>query len=325
MSVDYAKTLSLFALALIAAVFLSLALGSVPVPLTSLFKPEMRGLLALRAGRVLLTVSAGASLAVVGAILQGLLKNPLADPYVLGISSGSGLGAVIAIMLGFNISVLGDISIPLSAFIFGLCSIVFVYFLSKKGSRVGAEDLLLSGVIVTSMLSGVIMYIVSATEREGLHSALWWLLGNTQVYDLRLLSVVSAVSLSGMIVSIMMARHLNIMSIGEEEAITMGLDVEKIKALFFIVSSIMTAVVVSVCGMIGFVGLIVPHIVRKITGPDHRKLIPASALCGSVYLVLCDIAARRLAYPMELPIGIITAICGGPFFILLLKRSKVPD
>jgi len=325
MNADYARALALLVLTLIASVFLSLVMGSVTIPMGSLFSPGMKGILMLRIGRVLLAVSAGASLAVVGAILQGLLKNPLADPYILGISSGSGLGAVIAIMLGLNIPILGSLSIPLSAFAFGLCSIMFVYFLSKKGSRVGTEDLLLSGVIVTSMLSGVIMYIVSAAEREGLHSALWWLLGNTQVYDPRLLSAVLAISLSGIIISVILARHLNIMSIGEEEALSMGLDVEKTKIFFFIISSVMTASIVSVCGMIGFVGLIIPHIARRITGPDHRRLIPASALCGGIYLVLCDIAARRLAYPMELPIGVITAVCGGPFFILLLRRSKVPD
>jgi iron complex transport system permease protein len=303
---------------------MSLLIGSVSLSPAKLLSPALRGILFLRASRVALALSAGASLAVVGAILQGLLKNPLADPYILGISSGSGLGAVIAIIFGLHLTFMGSLSIPLLAFIFGLCSIVFVYFLSKKGSRVGVEDLLLSGVIVTSMLSGIIMFIVSATEREGLHSALWWLLGNTQIYDLRLLFIVFSVSLSGIILSTLLARNLNIMSMGEEDAITMGLDTEKIKLLFFVLSSVMTAVVVSVCGMIGFVGLIIPHIARRLIGPDHRRLIPVSALCGAIYLILCDIIARRLTQPIELPIGVITAICGGPFFIFLLKRSKVP-
>ncbi len=194
--------------------------------------------------------------------------------------------------------------------------------LSKKGARVGTEDLLLSGVIITAMLSGIIMFIVSATEREGLHNALWWLLGNTQIYDLKLLLFVSVISVTGIILSTLLARNLNIMSLGEEEAITMGLNVERVKLIFFVISSVMTAAVVSVCGMIGFVGLIIPHIARRFIGPDHRRLIPASALCGGIYLILCDILARRVTQPIELPIGVVTAICGAPFFILFLRRSR---
>ena len=324
MKTNYIKTIILLFFILFASALLSLLIGSVSISPAMLLSPGLRGILILRASRIILALCAGASLAVVGAILQGLLKNPLADPYVLGISSGSGLGAVIAIIFGLHLSFLGSLSIPLSAFIFGLCSIVFVYFLSRKGSRVGVEDLLLSGVIVTSMLSGIIMFIVSATEKEGLHNALWWLLGNTQIYDMRVLLMVCSVSLFGIIISTLLARNLNIMSVGEEEAITMGLDTERIKLVFFVLSSMMTAAIVSVCGMIGFVGLIIPHIARRLIGPDHRRLIPVSALCGGIYLILCDIIARRLTQPIELPIGVITAICGGPFFIFLLKRSKVP-
>jgi iron complex transport system permease protein len=321
---NYYRTITLLVFIMFAVSFLSVIIGSVSVSPADLLKPGLRGILVLRSSRILLALVAGASLAVVGAILQGLLKNPLADPYVLGISSGSGLGAVLAILFGFHLSFLGSLSIPLTAFIFGLFSIVFVYFLSRKGQRVGVEDLLLSGVIVTSMLSGIIMFIVSATEREGLHSALWWLLGNTQIYDLPLLFIVSIVSVICIILSTFLARNLNVMSLGEEEAISMGLDTEKMKLVFFTLSSVMTAAIVSVCGMIGFVGLIIPHIARRLIGPDHRQLIPVSALCGGIYLVLCDIIARRLTQPIELPIGVITAICGGPFFIFLLKRSKVP-
>ncbi len=311
--------LSLFGVSL-----LSLLIGSVSISPARLLSPALRGILFLRITRLILATVAGAALAVVGAILQGLLKNPLADPYILGISSGSGLGAVIAILFGLNLTFLGSLSLPLFAFLAGLVTIFLVYLLSKKGPRVSTEDLLLSGVIITAMLSGIIMFIVSATEQEGLHSALWWLLGNTQIYDLKLLAVVSAISVIGIVVSTFLARNLNIMSLGEEEAITMGLDVEKVKLIFFIISSVMTAAIVSVCGMIGFVGLIIPHIARRIIGPDHRRLIPASALCGGIYLILCDILARRVTQPVELPIGVVTAICGAPFFILLLRRSRRP-
>ena len=312
-------TLSLL---LIGAIAASLLIGSVYIPVPKLFSADMRSILILRLSRIILTGIAGASLAAVGAILQGLLRNPLADPYVLGISSGAGLGAVLAILLGVNTAAFGIFSLPFFAFLAGAITIFFVYILSKKGSRVGVEDLLLSGVIISAMLSGIIMFVVSMTEAEGLHSALWWLLGNTQIYDLRLLMVVSLISLTGIFISILLARNLNIMSLGEEEAISMGLNVEYIKLIFFVISSLITACVVSVCGLIGFVGLIMPHIGRIFVGPDHRRLIPASALCGAIFLILCDILAKRLMAPLELPIGVITAVAGGPFFIFLLRSAR---
>ncbi|NQT95712.1 MAG: iron ABC transporter permease [Candidatus Omnitrophica bacterium] len=308
--------------ALIAAISISLLIGSANIPLSELFSDKFRSILILRLSRMILAATAGASLAVVGAILQGLLKNPLADPYVLGVSSGSGLGAVIAIVLGLRVASFVGLSLPLFAFIGGLITILFVYFLSKKAGRVGVEDILLSGVIVTAMLSGIIMFLVSVAETEGLHSALWWLLGSTQIFDIRLLILVSTISLLGILTSILLARNLNIMSLGEEEAITAGLNVERIKLIFFIIASLLTAAVVSACGMIGFVGLIIPHVARKLIGPDHRRLIPASALIGALFLIICDIAARRIAQPMELPVGVITAIIGGPFFIILLKKAR---
>ena len=318
------QSILILAFLLLGVAFFSLLIGSVTISPARLFSPALRGILFLRITRIVLALVAGAGLAVTGAILQGLLKNPLADPYILGISSGSGLGAVVAILFGLNLSFLGSLSLPLFAFLAGLATIFLVYLLSKKGARVGTEDLLLSGVIITAMLSGIIMFIVSATEQEGLHSALWWLLGNTQIYDLKLLTAVSVITILGVVVSTFLARNLNIMSLGEEEAITMGLDVEKVKLIFFVISSIMTAAIVSVCGMIGFVGLIIPHIARRFIGPDHRRLIPASALCGGIYLILCDILARRVTQPIELPIGVVTAICGAPFFIFFLRRSRRP-
>jgi len=309
-------------LLLAGAILMSMLIGSINIPLKELLSEKFHSILMLRFSRVLLAGVAGASLAVVGAILEGGIKNPLADPYILGVSSGSGLGAVLAIMLGINIQSLAGLSLPLFAFAGGIITILFVYFLSKKSNRVSIEDLLLSGVIVTAMLSGIIMFIVSVIETEGLHSALWWLLGNTQIFDMRLLAFVTVTALLGIFISILLARNLNIMSLGEEEAIASGLNVEKIKIIFFLISSLITAVVVSCCGMIGFVGLIIPHISRRIVGPDHRQLIPACAFIGAIFLILCDILARRIVQPMELPIGVITALIGGPFFIILLKKAR---
>lgn len=314
----------LFLFLLAAAITASALIGSVSVSVFELLGETYRSILVLRLSRIILAAVAGASLAVVGAILQGLFKNPLADPYVLGISSGAGLGAVLAIVFGLSTVIGGVLSLPFFAFLGGILTTFFVYFLSKKASRVGTEDLLLSGVIMAAVLSSFIMFFVSVIETEGLHSALWWLLGNTQIYDMRLLAAVCAISIFGIAISLLLARNLNIMSLGEEEAIAMGLNVEHIKLIFFIIASLITAAVVSACGLIGFVGLIIPHITRRLVGPDHRQLIPASALCGAVFLILCDILARRIMAPLELPIGVITAIAGGPFFILLLKRARRP-
>lgn len=314
----------LFLFLLAAAITASALIGSVSVSVSELLGETYRSILVLRLSRIILAAVAGASLAVVGAILQGLFKNPLADPYVLGISSGAGLGAVLAIVFGLSTVIGGVLSLPFFAFLGGILTTFFVYFLSKKASRVGTEDLLLSGVIMAAVLSSFIMFFVSVIETEGLHSALWWLLGNTQIYDMRLLAAVCAISIFGIAISLLLARNLNIMSLGEEEAIAMGLNVEHIKLIFFIIASLITAAVVSACGLIGFVGLIIPHITRRLVGPDHRQLIPASALCGAVFLILCDILARRIMAPLELPIGVITAIAGGPFFILLLKRARRP-
>lgn len=313
--------LLLLLLLFIVACAASLLTGSIYIPFSSLVSEHLRSILLLRLSRILLSAVAGASLAVVGAVLQGLLKNPLADPYVLGISSGSGLFAVLGIVLGLN-ATFGIFAVPLSAFVGGVATILFVYFLSKRGPKVTTEDLLLSGVIMSAMLSSFIMFFVSVLEVEGLHSALWWLLGNTQIFDMGLLSIVVSVCVGGMLLCALLGRNLNVMSLGEEEAISLGMDVEKVKMIFFIITSLITAAVVSVCGLIGFVGLIIPHVGRRFVGPDHRYLIPASALAGAIFMVLCDIAARRIMPPLELPVGVITAMIGGPFFILLLKRAR---
>ena len=302
-----------------ASIIIALSIGSANIGFLDLFNGQNQAILMLRIARIALAGIAGASLAVVGAILQGLLKNPLADPYVLGISSWSGLGVVLAIALSAGVS---GISLPFFGFCGGIITIFLVYALSKKGSRVKTEDLLLSGVIVSAILSSIIMFIVSVMEAEHMHNVVWWLLGNTQIFHYRALYLIGFICLICIIIGTLLARNLNIMSLGEEQAISMGLNIERLKILYFILCSILTAAVVSVCGLIGFVGLIVPHIGRRLIGPDHRDLIPFVALCGSSLLIICDIAARTVITPQELPIGVVTALVGGPFFVILLKRSR---
>jgi iron complex transport system permease protein len=304
--------------ALAAACTAALFMGAVHVPLS-----EMRGsrIIELRLARILLGAIAGAGLSVAGVIFQSLLRNPLAEPYVLGVSSGSGLGAALAILLGMN--ALGVWTLPSMAFAGALGTILLVYALAETGAgAIPIHTLLLSGTIVNAVLASLLMFLVSVAPSEDLHSVVWWLLGSLQVFDWPLMRVAAGVVAAGLVVCVLLARDLNLMTLGEEAAAHLGLNVEQAKKLFFVIASLMTGATVAACGLIGFVGLIVPHTVRLVVGPDHRRLVPASALAGAAFLVLADSFARVVIAPKEIPIGVITAFLGGPFFLFLLKRKK---
>jgi iron complex transport system permease protein len=280
---------------LLAVCLISTFAGAARVPLGEMLQSSI---VRLRVARIVLAVVAGAGLSTAGVIFQALLRNALAEPYVLGISSGAGLGGA-----------LGTIGL--------VCA------LARTGSgAVPAHTLLLSGVIVNAMLGSLLMFLVSVATAEDLHNVVWWLLGNLQVLDWRLLRVVSVVVATGLVVTLLWARDLNLMSLGEEPAAHLGLRVERTKMLLFLVASLMTGATVAACGLIGFVGLMVPHGVRLAIGPDHRRLLPASALAGGAFLVLADSFARTAMAPLEIPIGVITALLGGPFFLFLLRRKS---
>jgi iron complex transport system permease protein len=213
--------------------------------------------------------------------------------------------------------------LPLVAFAGALATIALVYALAQTGSgRVPVPTLLLSGVIVNAVLGSLLMFLVSVAPSQDLHNVVWWLLGSLQVFDWELLRAVAVVVAVGLAVTTLFARDLNLMTLGEEPAAHLGLHVERTKRLFFLVASLMTGATVAACGLIGFVGLIVPHSVRLAIGPDHRRLVPASALAGAILLVLADGFARTAIAPLEIPIGVITALLGGPFFLFLLRRKK---
>jgi len=305
-------------LVLAVACTLSLFAGAVRVRPDQMLQS---GIIRLRLARILLAVVAGAGLSVAGVVFQALLRNPLAEPYVLGVSSGAGLGAAFAIILGAG--ALSTWTLPTMAFAGAIGTILLVYTLARSaGGAVPVHTLLLSGVIVSAVLGSILMFIVSVCPSENLHNVVWWLLGNLQIFDWTLLRIVSTVVASGLVVTILFARDLNVMTLGEEPAAHLGLDVEHTKKLFFLVASLMTGATVAACGLIGFVGLIVPHSVRLVIGPDHRRLVPASALAGASFLVLTDSFARTVIAPMEIPIGVVTAFLGGPFFLFLLRRRK---
>jgi iron complex transport system permease protein len=304
--------------ALVAACALSVFMGAVRVPVEEMLQSSI---IRLRLARISLAAVAGAGLSAAGVVFQALLRNPLAEPYVLGISSGAGLGAALAIVLG--LSAAGAWTLPGVAFAGALATIVLVYGLARTASgAVPAHTLLLSGAIVNAILVSMLMFLISVAPSEDLHNVVWWLLGNLQVFDWRLLRVVAVVVAAGLTVTVLFARDLNLMSLGEEPAAHLGLHVERTRKVFFLVASLMTGATVAGCGLIGFVGLIVPHSVRLTVGPDHRRLVPASALAGAAFLVVADSFARTAIAPLEIPIGVITALLGGPFFLFLLRRRK---
>ena len=303
---------------LLAACVISLFVGAVRVPLGEMLDS---GIIQMRAARILLAVIAGAGLSVAGVILQGLLRNPLAEPYVLGVSSGAGLAAAAAIIL--KISLIGIFSIPAAAFVGAFATVFLVYALAREASgAVPVHTLLLSGVIVSAVFGSILMFIVSVCPAENLHNVMWWLLGSLQIFDFSLLRIVFLVVVVGILVTLFFSRDLNLIALGEEPAAHLGLNVEQAKKMFFLLASAITAAVVSACGLIGFAGLIVPHTVRLAIGPDNRRLVPACALAGATFLVLADAFARVVIAPKEIPIGVVTAFLGGPFFLFLLKRKK---
>ena len=302
---------------LLAAIAWAVLKGSVDLTWQELLLKENRQILNMRLARIMLAIIAGSGLAVSGAALQAILRNSLAEPYLLGTSSGAGLGAVLAIITG-----LGGIYIPLAAFAGSLLSMALVYNAARQKSRLPAQSLVLSGVIVSTALAGVIVFLVSVSGKEVLHSITWWLWGSLEVFDINLLSVIGlAVSISIAAIFVF-SQDLNAVSIGEEEAAHLGIRIEEIKKLVFVITSFITAALICVCGMIGFVGLIVPHIMRYVVGPNHKVLIPASCIGGAAFMVICDTISRTICSPTEIPIGVITAVIGAPVFIILLKRNQ---
>ncbi len=313
-------TILLFILLLVACI--AIFSGVVPVRPFANWSQDYRIILfRVRLPRIILAVIAGAGLAVSGVIFQGLLRNPLADPYILGTSSGATLGITTVISLGLAQKA-GPFGLPAVGFIFALGTITLVYAIASSRGHMSVETLLLSGVIVSSFLSALIMLIMSLARRETFE-IIFWLMGSLSETNTVLIKIAGSCVFIGIIFMFFFWRDLNILSLGEKHAHHLGVEVERTKRFLFVIASIVVGAVVSVTGMIGFVGLIIPHIVRMITGPDHRFVIPVSALSGSIFLIICDTVARTVVAPIEVPVGVITALCGAPFFIFLLCRKKV--
>lgn len=266
----------------------------------------------------------GAALALAGVTFQGLLRNPLADPFILGVSSGAALGASLAIILRLGAGLVGNLVIPVSAFTGALITVVVVYLLAQIGGRLRVETLLLSGVVVSSFLSSLVLLLMSLFHKKTL-DVMFWLMGNLSSSNISLLKSVTIFLAVGILVIYLFSRDLNAFALGEESARHLGVEVEMVKKMLFMASSLVTGVAVSVSGLIGFVGLMIPHMVRMLVGPDHRILIPSSTIAGAIFLIIADTIARTVIAPSELPVGIVTAIFGAPFFVYLLRKSRKPE
>jgi len=272
----------------------------------------------VRLPRVLLAATAGAGLAVVGATLQALLRNPLADPYLLGTSAGAAIGAVSVMLLGS--SLLGGLSVSVAAFAGALAAIVVVYILAWQDGRFPTARLVLSGVAVSYLFSSITnVLIFRAPSGEQSKTVLFWMLGGLGNARWESLGLPAAVVFATTFGLMTFARTLNALSLGEETAATLGVEGDRIRRLGFVVASLSTGVLVAVTGGIGFVGLMVPHLVRLVAGADHRRLLPATALTGAIFLIWADVLARTIVAPEELPIGIVTAFAGSPFFLWLMR------
>jgi iron complex transport system permease protein len=281
-------------------------------------------LLQIRLPRVLGAALVGAALSVAGTLFQGLLRNPMADPFVIGTSGGAALGATLGVLLASRITVLGFGAVPALAFLGALGTMALVYRLSRIGDRTAVVTLLLAGFALSVILSYAMSLILILNDRLQLNTRVVyaWLLGGITVTRWSQVSIIALLVLGGIAVSFAFGRSLNALSLGDETAQQLGVSVERYRAAIIATGSILTAAAVSAGGMIGFVGLIVPHFLRLNFGPNHRHLLPLSALGGASFLVFADLVSRVAIRPTELPVGILTAFIGGPAFLFLLRQTK---
>jgi iron complex transport system permease protein len=275
----------------------------------------------IRIPRIILAAIVGLLLSTSGVILQGILRNPLADPYILGVSSGASIGAMASFIFGLDLVYFGFRTTPLLAFVSALIAVLIVYRLSHVSGRTSPETLILAGVAVSAFAAAVLALMIIVTG--DLRAIFFWLLGSFADASWADVFAVTPYAIIGIIAAYFYSKDLNALLLGEEMALSLGVDVEIVRVFLLVIASLMTAAAVSVCGLIGFVGLIIPHFVRLIIGPNHRFLIPMAAISGMLLLVFADIVARVAFAPTEIPIGIIMAIIGAPFFIYILRKRRL--
>jgi iron complex transport system permease protein len=319
---------ALLTLVLLVVMFLGISIGSTgsgvkAVFLTLLGKGTADPILEtiiwrIRLPRVLLAALVGATLSLGGLVFQALLRNPLAEPYILGISGGSAIGAIIGILMGLS----RFPGVSLTAFSGSMAILVLLLVMSSGQAILKKDTLLLSGVMVNAFCAAIIMFLVSITQDARLHNIIFWLMGDLSLSDIKLVAILTAILLPCFIVLFYCSHTMNLMLLGKEMAQSMGVNIKIVMVLLLVVTSLMVSVTVSHSGLIGFVGLVMPHLLRLVIGPDHRVLVPACVLGGGAYMVFCDILARVIPRQGEMPAGVITALIGAPLFIFLLKRFR---
>jgi cobalamin transport system permease protein len=306
---------------------LALSIGSVHIPVSrvvaalmgseSVSSADRTIILSLRLPRVLLAILVGSGLSIAGVVFQALLRNPLAEPYILGISSGGTVGAIIAIGLSLGASA---ITTPIASFIGSAAVMFLVYGIAHRRGQLDTNALLLGGVMIGAFFNAAVLLIIAVFNQE-LRNAFLWLMGNLSSANLDQILVVAPFLLLASTLLLLQSRNFNLISTGDETAMQLGVEVAKVKRFSYLLASLITGLVVSVSGVIGFVGLLIPHICRMLFGPDHRLLLPASFLLGASFLIITDILSRTLLAPSEIPVGAITAAVGAPVFVYLLRKT----
>lgn len=322
--------LPILCLVLVLSVLVSASVGAVRIPLGEIIDIVTKGpdtvnssiLLDIRLPRIILCCIVGAGLAAVGGVMQGIFKNPLVDSYTLGMSSGAALGAVISIVTGINISIFGISTTGVYAFIGAVSTLFFVYGLAYTKNRISVNSLLLAGVAVSYFLSSVISLAMMLNHNKIEH-IVFWTMGSLSLATWSKVWTSTAIILPGICILILFTRELNMLAMGEESAQHLGVNVNRFKNILLVTCSIIVGSVVSTGGTIGFLGLVAPHIIRIICGADNKKVIPYGAVLGAILLVLSDTIGRIAIQPVEIPVGIMTSILGGPFFIYLLRQQKM--
>jgi len=315
-------------LVLLMAMFLGLSLGSSQSGIKAVFQnilgigphdPMLDTIIwKIRFPRILLATLVGGTLSLGGLVFQALLKNPLAEPYILGISGGSAIGAIIGILIGFA----KFPGVSLMAFSGSIGTLLLILVMSSGQTILKKDALLLSGVMVNAFCGAVIMFLVSLTQDARLHNIIFWLMGDLSMVDMPQVGILAAMLLPCFFLLFWFSNSMNLLLMGKEMAQTMGVNVKAVTVTLLVVTSFMVSATVSYCGLVGFVGLVVPHLLRLLFGPDHRVLVPACVFGGGAYLVFCDVLARTLPEQGEMPAGVITAMVGAPLFIYLLKRTR---
>lgn len=328
-ALKWGLTTIILLLCLLVAIGVSLTIGELKLSLFDIPQILSNGhgsiehtiMVNIRLPRVILGIAVGGALSLSGVILQGVYRNPLVEPFTLGISGGAALGVAFAIVFALHFSI-GSFMLPLMGFIGALGTIIIVYFISVKQGRIRIQNMLLIGVMISFVASSVMMLLMAITTSENLHGIIFWIMGSLDEPNQSLIWINLIVSIVGLVLAYLFVKPLNALRLGEEKARHLGVNTNTAIKILFIIASLLAGVSVAVAGVIGFVGLVIPHLMRLIVGTDHRILLISSFLGGSTFLILCDSISRVIILPNELPIGVITGIVGGLVFMLILSRTS---